>query len=57
MTHIEAIEALLNGASPASTSGAAAGKMTKGGTLDGPHIEAIRNHLAQLRKELEKSDR
>ena len=57
MTHIEAIEAILNGASPAATSGAAAGKTTKPGTLERAQIEEIRNHLAELRKELNKSDR
>ena len=57
MTHIEAIEAILNGASPAGTSGATASKTTKPGTLERAQIDEIRNHLAQLRKELEKSGR
>ena len=57
MTHIEAIEAILNGASPAGTSGATAAKTTKPGTLERAQIEEIRNHLAELRKELNKSDR
>ena len=57
MKHIEAIEAILNGASPAGTSGATAAKTTKPGTLERAQIEEIRNHLAQLRKELEKSNR
>ena len=57
MTHIEAIEAILNGASPAGTSGATAGKTTKPGTLERAQIEEIRKHLAELRKELNKSDR
>ena len=54
MTHIEAIEAILNGASPAGTSGTAS-KTAKPGTLEHAQIEEIRNHLAQLRKELEKA--
>ena len=58
MTHIEAIEAILNGASPAGTSGDTASKTTtKPGTLDRAQIEQIRTHLAQLRKELNKSER
>jgi len=57
MTHIEAIEAILNGASPAGTSGATASKTTKPGTLERAQIEQIRDHLAQLRKELDKSNR
>ena len=56
MTHIEAIEAILNGASPAGTSGTAS-KTAKPGTLEHAQIEEIRNHLAQLRKELEKGGR
>ena len=56
MTHIEAIEAIINGASPAGTSGTAS-KTTKPGTLEHAQIEEIRNHLAQLRKELEKGGR
>ena len=56
MTHIEAIEAIINGASPAGTTGTAS-KTTKPGTLEHAQIEEIRNHLAQLRKELEKSGR
>jgi hypothetical protein len=54
MTHIEAIEAILNGASPAGTSGAAA-PAAKPGTLDRAQVEQIRKHLADLRKELNKS--
>jgi hypothetical protein len=57
MKHIEAIEAILNGASPAGTSGSTASKTTKPGTLERAQIEEIRTHLAQLRKELEKSNR
>ena len=56
MKHIEAIEAILNGSSPAGTGGATAAKTTKPGTLERAQIEEIRNHLAQLRKELEKSN-
>ena len=56
MTHIEAIEAIINGASPAGTSGTTANKTaTKPGTLDRAEIEQIRTHLAELRKELNKS--
>ena len=54
MTHIEAIEAILNGASPAGTSGAAT-PAAKPGTLDRAQVEQIRKHLADLRKELNKS--
>jgi hypothetical protein len=50
MTHIEAIEAILNGGSPTA-------KPAAGGTLDRAQIEQIRTHLAQLRKELDKSSR
>ena len=57
MTHIEAIEAILNGAAPAGTSGTAAKTATKPGTLDRAQIEQIRTHLADLRKELNKSSR
>jgi hypothetical protein len=53
MTHIEAIESILNGASPAGTSGTAAA--AKPGTLDRAQVEQIRKHLADLRKELNKS--
>ena len=56
MTRIEAIEAILNGASPAGTSGDTASKTTaKPGSLDRAQIEQIRTHLAELRKELNKS--
>ena len=57
MTHIEAIEAILNGASPAGTSGHGEQDGTKPGTLDHAQIEQIRTHLAQLRKELEQERR
>jgi hypothetical protein len=43
MTHIEAIEAIINGASPAGTSGTAS-KTAKPGTLEHAQIEEIRNH-------------
>ena len=56
MNRIEAIEAIINGASPAGTSGDTASKTTtKPGTLDHAQIEQIRTHLAELRKELNKS--
>jgi hypothetical protein len=59
MSHIEAIEAILNGTSaPAgSTAGTTgtAGKTAKPSTLDSAQIEQIRTHLQQLRRELSKS--
>ena len=54
MTHIEAIESILNSGS--STAGTSA-KPAAAGTLDRAQIEQIRTHLAQLRKELDKSNR
>lgn len=57
MTHIEAIESILNGGSaPSGTSGTTA-KPASAGTLDRAQIEQIRTHLSQLRRELSKSDR
>ena len=55
MNRIEAIEAILNGAPPAGTGGDTASTTTKPGTLDRAQIEQIRTHLAELRKELNKS--
>ena len=57
MNRIEAIEAILNGAPPAGTGGDTASTTTKPGTLDRAQIEQIRTHLAELRKELNKSGR
>ena len=57
MTHIEAIESILNGGAPAGTSGSTAAKPAAAGTLDRAQIEQIRTHLSQLRRELSKSER
>jgi hypothetical protein len=58
MTHIEAIEAILNGARTAGTSGSTASKPSSGASsLDREQIEQIRTHLAALRKALNKSDK
>jgi len=57
MSHIDAIEAILNGMAPAGTSGTTASKTAKpaAGSLDSAKIEQIRTHLQQLRSELSKS--
>lgn len=57
MKHIEAIEAILNGARATSPTGTSGSTATKPGTLDHAQIEQIKSHLAQLRIELEKSKR
>ena len=58
MRHIEAIEAILNGASGATgTAGTAAKTKAAAGTLDRAQIEQIRTHLAELRKGLAQSNK
>ena len=58
MRHIEAIEAILNGAGTAGTAGSTASKPAAAATsLDREEIEKIRTHLAGLRKALNQSDK
>jgi hypothetical protein len=57
MTHIEAIEAILNGGSATAGTSGNQSKPASAGTLERAQIEQIRTHLSQLRRELSKSER
>ena len=58
MRHIEAIEAILNGAGTAGTAGSTANRPTAGASaMDREQMEQIRTHLAALRKAINQSDK